>query len=187
MKVAVIGNGTIGGGLGDRWERSGHEVARIGREGGDVSDADAVLIAVPGSEIADVFETVRGLSGMTVMDATNPTEGIPEGFDSNTAFVKAKTGGPTVMSFNLNFGSLYERLDEAPTPPGNIWCGDEEARDTVEQLIRDAGFEPLYAGPIDDVGIRQGFLALANGIAKHGNGPFFYWMTSPPPKEHEDD
>ena len=43
MKIAVMGRGNVGGGLGDLWEKAGHDVARIGKEGGDVSDADAVL------------------------------------------------------------------------------------------------------------------------------------------------
>ena len=52
MKIAVVGRGHVGGGLANLWERSGHEVSRIGREGGDVSEADAVLVAVPGGVIA---------------------------------------------------------------------------------------------------------------------------------------
>jgi predicted dinucleotide-binding enzyme len=40
MKIGAIGRGRIGGGLGRRWERAGHEVTLLGRDGGDVSDAD---------------------------------------------------------------------------------------------------------------------------------------------------
>ena len=47
MKVAVLGRGNVGGGLADLWERAGHEVTRIGRESGDVSDVEAVVVAVP--------------------------------------------------------------------------------------------------------------------------------------------
>jgi len=45
MKLAVIGRGNVGGGLADLWEKAGHEVKRIGKDGGDVSDAEAVLVA----------------------------------------------------------------------------------------------------------------------------------------------
>jgi predicted dinucleotide-binding enzyme len=38
MKIAVLGRGNVGGGLGDLWEKAGHDVARIGKEGGDVSE-----------------------------------------------------------------------------------------------------------------------------------------------------
>ena len=36
MKIAVIGRGNVGGGLADLWEGAGHELQRIGQEGGDV-------------------------------------------------------------------------------------------------------------------------------------------------------
>jgi predicted dinucleotide-binding enzyme len=47
MNVTVSGRGRVGGGLAERWERAGHTVTRLGREGGDAVDADAVLVAVP--------------------------------------------------------------------------------------------------------------------------------------------
>jgi predicted dinucleotide-binding enzyme len=71
MKVAVVGRGNVGGGLADLWETGGHEVTRIGREGGDVSDAEAVVVAVPGGAIAEALENVQGIEGKTVIDVTN--------------------------------------------------------------------------------------------------------------------
>jgi predicted dinucleotide-binding enzyme len=43
MKITVIGRGNVGGGLAELWEKAGHEVSRIGREGGDASEAEAAL------------------------------------------------------------------------------------------------------------------------------------------------
>src|ERR671929_2280406 len=146
MRVAVVGRGNVGGGLAGLWERAGHEVTRIGREGGDVSDADAVVVAVPGGAIAEALDNVQGIEGKTVIDATNLI-GVdpPAGFSSNAEFVKSKTNGPTAKSFNLNFAALYDQIQEARSTPSNLWCGDEEARQVVEQLNRDAGYEPVYA------------------------------------------
>jgi predicted dinucleotide-binding enzyme len=48
MKITTIGRGNIGGGLARLWEQAGHTVATLGREGDDASDADVVLVAVPG-------------------------------------------------------------------------------------------------------------------------------------------
>src|SRR5919202_5867943 len=114
MKIAVIGRGNVGGGLADLWEGAGHELQRIGQEGGDVSEADAVVVAVPGGAIADALDKVDGIEGKTVVDATNRI-GVepPEGFSSNAEYVKSRTGGPTAKSFNINFASLYDRLGEA--------------------------------------------------------------------------
>jgi 8-hydroxy-5-deazaflavin:NADPH oxidoreductase len=47
VNITVIGRGNVGGGLARRWEEAGHTVTTIGRDGGDASDSDAVLVAVP--------------------------------------------------------------------------------------------------------------------------------------------
>jgi predicted dinucleotide-binding enzyme len=180
MKIAVVGRGNVGGGLADRWERAGHTVARLGREGGDVSEADAVLVAVPGAAIADALDKVRGLAGKTVIDATN-LFGVapPSGFDSNAEFVKSKTNGPTAKSFNANFAALYDRLDRAKSTPSNLWTGDEEAREVVERLSRDAGYEAVYAGGLENAGAQEAFLTLIGAINRGGLGQFVYRMAPP--------
>jgi 8-hydroxy-5-deazaflavin:NADPH oxidoreductase len=179
MKIAVVGKGNVGGGLADRWERAGHDVTRIGKDGGDVSDADAVLLAVPGGAVADAFEGVRGWDGKTVIDATNLV-GVdpPDGFSSNTEFVKSKTNGPTAKSFNLNFARLYDQIDQAGSRPSNIWSGDEEARGVVEQLNRDAGYDPVYAGGIDKTAAQEHGIGIILAISG-ATGPFFYRMAPP--------
>ena len=175
----MVGRGNVGGGLADRWERAGHSVARIGKEGGDVSDADAVVVAVPGGAIADALEKVHGLEGKTAIDATNLFGADrPEGFDSNAAFVKSMTNGPTAKSFNVNYANLYDRLDSVRTRPSNLWSGDEDAREVVEQLIRDAGYDPVYAGGLEIARAQEDFLTLVGAI-RQNLGPFFYRMAPP--------
>ena len=180
MKIAVIGRGNVGGGLADLWEGADHEVSRIGREGGDVSDAEVVLVAVPGGTIAEALDKVQGMGGKTVIDATN-LWGVdpPAGFSSNAEYVKSRTNGPTAKSFNTNFASLYDRIGEVRSTPSNIWSGDEEARQVVEQLNRDAGYEPVYAGPLENAVAQENFLKLSGGISQGGMGPFFYRMAPP--------
>jgi 8-hydroxy-5-deazaflavin:NADPH oxidoreductase len=180
MRVAVIGRGNVGGGLANRWEAAAHDVTRIGRDGGDASSADAVVIAAPGGSIAAVFETVRGLDGKTVVDATNLIGAQPPaGFASNAEYVKSRTHGPTAKSFNINFAVLYGRLDDVRARPSNLWCGDDEAREVVEQLNRDAGYDPVYAGPLSNAAAQEAFLKLAFAINQGGMGPFFYRMAPP--------
>jgi predicted dinucleotide-binding enzyme len=55
MRIAVVGRGNVGGGLADLWEAAGHQLARFGRDGGDVSDAEIVLVAIPGGAIAEAL------------------------------------------------------------------------------------------------------------------------------------
>jgi predicted dinucleotide-binding enzyme len=180
MKVAVVGRGNVGGGLANLWENAGHEVTRIGREGGDVSDAEAVVVAVPGGAIAEALNNVQGIEGKTVIDATNLIGAAPpSGYSSNAEFVKSKTNSPTAKSFNINFAALYERISEAGSTPSNLWCGDEEAREVVEQLNRDAGYEPVYAGPLENAAVQETFLKLMFGINQGGMGAFFYRIAPP--------
>jgi predicted dinucleotide-binding enzyme len=180
VKIAVVGKGNVGGGLADRWEKAGHDVQRFGRDGGDAGDAEAVLIACPGPAVPEVFDTVSGLDGKTVIDATNLIGAQPpEGFASNAEFIKSKTQGPTAKSFNINFAAVYDRIDAAGARPGNLWCGDEEARSTVEQLNRDAGFDPIYAGGLENSDLQETMLRLVFAVMQGGMGPFFYRMAPP--------
>jgi predicted dinucleotide-binding enzyme len=180
MKITVFGKGNVGGGLADLWEAAGHKLTRLGRNGGDVSDADAVLIAVPGNSIADTIDKLSGIKGKTVIDATNRF-GVdpPPGFKSNTEFIKSRTNGPTAKAFNINFAKLYGRLKEARSRPSNLWCGDDSARAVVEQLSRDAGYDPVSAGPITNAGEQENLIKIIFAINQSGLGPFVYRMAHP--------
>jgi 8-hydroxy-5-deazaflavin:NADPH oxidoreductase len=181
MKIAVVGRGKLGGGLADLWEKAGHEVQRIGREGGDVSGAEVVLIAVPGGAIAEAVESVSGLDGKTVIDATNSRLAPPPaGFVSNAEFVKSTTGGPTAKSFNLNFAAIFDRIGTTKETPGNLWCGDEQARAVVERLSRDAGYDPICAGGLENAPLLEAMIRTVFAVARDGAmSPFFYRMAPP--------
>jgi 8-hydroxy-5-deazaflavin:NADPH oxidoreductase len=180
MKIATIGKGKIGGGLGRLWEQAGHEVTSLGHDGGDVAGAGAVLLAVPGGAVAEALDGVTGIEGKTVIDATN-LYGVepPSGFASNAEYVKSRTEGPTAKSFNINFAGLFDRIGEASSTPSNLWCGDEEAREVVERLIRDAGYEPVSAGPLENAAMQEAFIGLAFAIAKDGGAGQFFYRIAP--------
>ncbi|MER8087786.1 dinucleotide-binding protein [Streptomyces sp. NPDC094048] len=48
MKIIVVGRGRVGGGLAGLWEKAGHWVTGLGRDGGDAAGADVLVVAVPG-------------------------------------------------------------------------------------------------------------------------------------------
>ena len=123
MQIAVVGRGNVGGGLADRWERAGHTVTRIGRDGGDASDADAVLVAVPGGSVADGLAKVSGLEGKVAIDATNAVNVDRGEFESLAHQVKSITGGPVAKAFNVNFASAYDAIALQRVRPSNLWCG----------------------------------------------------------------
>ena len=99
MKIAVVGRGNVGGGLAKLWEAAGHEVKALGREGGDVSGSDAILLACPSGAIEDALNGVEGIGGTPLIDATNVFGSPrPEGFASLAEFVKSQTGGPVAKA-----------------------------------------------------------------------------------------
>lgn len=158
MKIATIGRGTIGGGLAGLWEQTGHEVTRLGSDGGDVSEADVVLVAVPSGSISDALGKVTGLDGKIAIDAANAFAGRDEQYESFAHEVKAHTNGPVAKAFNANFGVLYNRIAEQRVRPSCLYAADEEAREVTEQLIRDAGYEPVSVGGIENARSLEDFV-----------------------------
>jgi predicted dinucleotide-binding enzyme len=179
MKITVIGRGNVGGGLARRWRDAGHEVSEIGRDGGDASAAEVLLVAVPGPEIANALGTVTGGGGKVTIDATNAFRGRNEEFESNAHEIKSIVGGPTAKSFNLNFALVYDEIGAQRLPPSNIYCADDEAREVTETLIRDAGYEPVSAGGLENARLLEDSLGLLIAVNQAGLGPFFYRLAPP--------
>jgi len=181
MKITTLGRGNIGGTLARLWTQAGHDVTTLGRDGGDVSEADVVLVAVLSGAVPEALTRVTGLDGKVVLDATNRmAEAPPAGHASIAEYIKAQTGGPTAKVFNLNFGALLEQAAETSQRPGNIWVGDENARAAVEQLTRDIGMEPLHGGPLKLASVQEAFAVMLMGIvADRDEGLLYYRFGSP--------
>jgi 8-hydroxy-5-deazaflavin:NADPH oxidoreductase len=179
MNITVIGRGNVGGGLARLWRNAGHEVQELGRDGGDASGADVLLVAVPSGAIADALGKVSGIEGKTTIDATNAFGGRNEEFESLAQEVKSIVGGPTAKSFNLNFAALHDEIAKQRARPSNLFAADDEARDVAEQLIRDAGYEPVYAGGLDKARLLEDSMGLLSAISQGGLGRFFYRFAEP--------
>jgi 8-hydroxy-5-deazaflavin:NADPH oxidoreductase len=179
MRITVIGRGNVGGGLAQRWRAAGHDVQELGRDGGDASDADVVVVAVPWAEIGNALALVNGLHGKVTIDTTNAYGGRNEEFESLSHWVKSIVGGPIAKSFNLNFAAVYDRIDDQPTPPGNLYAAEDDAREVAEQLIRDAGYDPISVGGLDQARMLEDALGLVFAVSQAGLGPYFYRFAKP--------
>ncbi len=158
MKITTIGRGNIGGGLARLWEQAGHDVKTLGSDGGDASDADVVFVAVPSGSISDALAKVTGLEGKTAIDAANAFAGRNEQYESLAHEVKAHTKGPVAKAFNANFAALYDRIGEQRVRPSCLYAAEGEARDVTEQLIRDAGYDPVSVGGIENARTLEDFV-----------------------------
>jgi predicted dinucleotide-binding enzyme len=177
MNITTIGKGNIGGGLARLWEAAGHNVTTLGHEGGDASGADVVLVAVPGGAASDALSKVTGLEGKIAIDAENSFAARDEQYESFAHEVKAHTHGPVAKAFNANFAKLYDEIGNQSTRPSCLYAADDEAREVTEQLIRDAGYEPVSLGGIENARALEDF--VPGVLGKIELGRTFYRFALP--------
>lgn len=179
MKIVTVGRGNIGGGLAGLWREAGHDVTELGREGGDASDADVVLVAVPSNAIAAALGGVKGVKGKVAIDATNAFGGRNEQFESLAHEVQSITGGPVAKAFSANFAVLYDEVANQRVRPSNLYAADDGAREVAEQLSRDAGFDPVPLGGLDKARALEDHLGFMSALIEAGLGRFLYRYAKP--------
>jgi predicted dinucleotide-binding enzyme len=180
MNIVIVGRGSVGGGLSRRWGRAGHTVAALGREGGDASGADVVVVAVPSDAIVDALDRVTGAAGKLTIDVTNAYRGRDDRFESLAHQVQSIVGGPTAKAFNTNPAALYDQIDDQREPPSDLYCSEEEAREVTEELSRDMGFDPVRVGGLDKARAQEDYFTdIWIGVVQTGLGPFFYRYARP--------
>ena len=177
MRVGILGSGLMGGKLGTIFARAGHEVVfsyardneklnKLARDAKGkawrgtpleaAQEADAVLLAVHWSRIADVLNQTGDLSSKVIVTCSLPMN------NDNTELVVAHTSsgaedlakmipkGRVVSAFTtvpseVLFG-VYEAKRKT-SRPSLVYCGDDESgKNVAAELVRDVGFDPVNAG-----------------------------------------
>ena len=179
MRVAVIGGGRVGGGLAELWRAAGHDVRVSERETVTETAAfgDVILLAVPAAARRDVVARLGSLEGKVLIDATNDLRREYDGAGSEDLV----SASPVVKAFNTVFATLYDEIAMSGRPPSMVYCGDDAAaKETTATLIRDAGFEPIDVGGLEQTPDLAAFARLVTGIAyRQGRGPFVYRFEAP--------
>ena len=104
-------------------------------------------MAVPGPAVTDVLQAVGPLDGRVMIDAANafgPRQVTLRSLAET--FPRARW----VRAFNSLSASIMADDNYRKPPWVMFLSGDEEAKPVVVQLIRDAGFDPVDLGGIDD-------------------------------------
>jgi hypothetical protein len=153
---------------------------RAGTPGETAEEADALLLAVHWSRVGDVLKQAGDLAGKVVLSCSLPMN------DDDTGLVVAHTSSGAeelakripkarvVSAFNtvpseVLFG-VYQARRRA-TRPSLVYCGDEaRSKRVAAELIRDAGFEPLDAGPLRVARYTEPFALLVAQLAYEGKG-----------------
>lgn len=87
--------------------------------------------------------------------------------------------GPIAQAFNTNFAVLYDEIDKERVRPSNLYTAEDEAREVTEQLIRDAGFDPVSLEGLDQAGMLKDHVSFVGAINQAGLGRFFYRYAAP--------
>ncbi len=196
-KIAVIGAGNVGGGLGTRLSQSGYSVRFGVRPGTDVKEllaassgaeaadpkeaaawADVVFLAVPGSVALDVAKGLAdALAGKVIVDCNNPLvwkdgpvwSPPPEG-SLAAAIAKAAPKARVVKGFNT-FGAEFHKDPLFAGAPGAqvfLASDDAEAKKLVSEVASGAGFRPVDAGPLRNAGVVENLAVLWIHLAMVG-------------------
>src|SRR5262245_52875747 len=176
MTIGVIGSGRIGGTIGKHWVKAGHQVmfsaktleeakgvaaeAGAGASAGTPREAalfgDAILMSVPYVAVPELGkELAAELKGKIVLETGNPYpqrdgDMAHAARQKGTGIASAEflPGTRLVRAFNSMSWMVF--LSEAYRPGERVavpLAGDDaEALKVAEQLVTDAGFEPVVVG-----------------------------------------
>ncbi len=206
-RVAIIGAGNVGGGLGIRLSQSGLAVKFGVKPGSDVKallaqckDASAtapeeaaawgelVFLALPANVAVDLSRSLAAsLRGKVVVDCNNPLtwqEGPvwapPAEGSLAQAIAKAAPGARVVKGFNT-FGAEFHKEPGRAGVPAQVFLAsdDPEAKKLVSDVAKQAGFDPVDAGPLRNASVLENLAMLWIPLATvGGRGRDFTFVTA---------
>jgi len=166
----------------EKLARDAGGTARAGTPAEATRDADALLLAVHWSRVDDVVELVGDLSNRVIVSCSLPMN------EDDTALVVGHTSSGAeelvqkipkarlVSAFNTVPSEVLFAVFEArrrKSKPSLVYCGDDVgAKEIAARLIRDVGFDPVDAGPLQTARYTEPFALLVARLAYEGeDGP----------------
>ena len=160
MKIGIIGKGNVGTAIAKGLSRKGHEIKHGHRDPKEpVSEAarwgEVIILAVPHENAAEAAKAIGSAAdGKILVDVTNAVGenmNLAIGFSTSAAeeLQKVLPKARVVKAFNTVFA-----VNQSTGRIGNeqltlFVAGDNaKAKQTVMQLGREIGFDPVDAGPL---------------------------------------
>jgi NADPH-dependent F420 reductase len=194
MKIGIIGSGNVGGALGSRWAKLGHEVVFGTRnpESGDVQklaarasgktsaatladtarEGEVLLLATPWPATQQIITGLDDLNGKILIDATNPLlpdlSGLTHGTTTSGGEQVAAwaRGARVVKAFNTVGANIMADPSFEGHRPVMFYCGDDaQAKQVVKKLIDELVFEAIDAGPLTQARLLEPFAQLWISLA----------------------
>jgi predicted dinucleotide-binding enzyme len=154
--------------------------ARAGTPGEAARESDVLFLAVHWSRVDDVLKQAGDLAGKVIMSCSLPMNAadtelvIAHTSSGAEALAKKVPKSRVVSAFNtvpseVLFGVFGARRKAGR--PSLVYCGDEpRSKGIVADLIRDAGFDPVDAGPLRIARYTEPFALLIAQLAYEGKG-----------------
>jgi hypothetical protein len=154
--------------------------ARAGTPGEAAKEADVLLLAVHWSRIDDVLKQTGDLAGKVILTCSLPMDA-----ENTKLIIGHITSGAKELAKKVPLAHVFSAFNTIPsevlfgvyearrktTRPSLIYCGDDESAKTVAaELIRDTGFAPIDAGPLQIARYTEPFALLVAQLAYEGEG-----------------
>ena len=163
--------------------------ARAGTPAEAAKDADALLLAVHWSRVDDVLKKASDLAGKVILTCS-----LPMNANDTDLVIAHKSSGAEELAKKIPKGRVVSAFSTVPSEvlfsvfenagsgkreegreqrPSVVYCGEDAgAKKVAAQLISDAGFEPVDAGPLRVARYIEPFTLLVGQLAYEGSrGP----------------
>ena len=166
----------------EKLARDSGTTARAGTPREAAQDADVLLLAVHWNRVDDVLREAGDLAGKVIVTCSLPMNDDDTGLvvahtsSGAEALAKKVPGARVVSAFGTVpsevLFAVFEKRD-GRARPSLIYCGDDEDAKTIAaRLIRDVGFDPVDAGPLEVARFSEPFTLLIAKLAYEGDdGP----------------
>jgi predicted dinucleotide-binding enzyme len=193
LKLGIIGAGSLGYALGERYAQCGHQImfgggtsaqdaaVRLKVDVGSNAEAaafgDVVILAVPFAAIDAALIDAGSLRGHLLWSCVNALRpdytGLAIGFDNSAAEeVARRAPGANVVAAVPPFASAIASgrfAYEGDLEPTVFICADDSAaKHVVADLVRELGAHPVDAGPLTAARLVEPAMMLIVSIAYAG-------------------
>ena len=154
--------------------------AQAGTPAEAARDAAVLFLAVHWSRVDDALKQAGDVSGKVIVTCSLPMNA------NDTDLVIAHTSsGAEELAKKIPRARVVSAFGTVPSEvlfdvfaakrkakrPSLLYCGDDDAaRETTAELIRDAGFDPVDAGPLRSARYLEPFTLLIARLAYEGEG-----------------
>ena len=201
MRIAILGAGNVGGGLGKAFAAVDHDVV-FGVRDPDSTKTLAALAEIDGAEATSIADAVAGadviifavrpvainataaevgsLDGRIVIDAMNRFDGEP-GRSTTQDLAALLPGAKLAKAFNTtgfeNFGTARERT---VTPAMFVAGDDPEAKRIAMDLAAGIGFRPADAGGLANAKVLEDMVRVWLVLAQAENRTIAFALSDHP-------